>query len=152
MSRKWIALVTALAAVAITALAASSVLGGSSQPRPDYATVDVRLDNATPAAARSVSRKARRPKVLYLTGEGKVDTSPPPTGAGPYIDFKLSAKGCTRVVDGGVGPDSTDVYQQGSYIAGRGEYHVLMGVDDAASASPFSFTFTSHLICLKGVR
>ena len=152
MPRKWIAVLAAAVAAGGLALAATSVLGGSPQPRPDYAQVDAKLDNAKPSFARALARKGTKPKAIYLTGQGTVDTSPPPQGTGPYIDFTLSAKSCKRVVDGGIQTDNVDVYQQGTYIAGRGEYHVLMGLDDGAVATPVTFNYSSHLICLKGIK
>jgi hypothetical protein len=54
------------------------------------------------------------------------------------------------VIDGGVVADSTDVYQQGAYVATRTEYHVRLGFDD--DANPADFRISSHLICLKGVK
>ena len=92
MPRKWIAVLAAAVAAGGLALAATSVLGGSPQPRPAYAQVDAKLDNAKPSFARALARKGTKPKAIYLTGQGTVDTSPPPQGTGPYIDFTLSAR------------------------------------------------------------
>lgn len=153
MRRKWIAGVVALAAVGGTAAAATSVLGNGGEPpsRPDYATVAVDLGGAQPPHARQAKAVSTKPKVLYLKSRSQITINPAdPTvgGVGRYIDVKLT--GCSKVIDGGVFPSSTDVYMQGSYVKSPSEYHVLIGLDDTAPTTPF--TITSNLTCLKGAR
>jgi hypothetical protein len=147
MNRKWIFGAGTLIAIAATAVGASSVLGGGSEPRPDYATVDVRVDPVAGPAGLG-ERKAKKPQVLYLQGpESTVDVD----ATGPYIDVRLfSCPANSRVIDGGVFPDNTNVYEQGSYIPNSREYHVLLGFDDDGPAT--NFNITSHLVCLKRVK
>lgn len=153
-SRKWIVGIVALAALGAGAVTASAVIGGAgSSPRPEYAQVDVKM-GASPAPASASARraKAKKPKVVYLTGTAKtVDTAV----TGPYVDIRLfSCPGNSRVIGGGVVPSNTNIYQQGSYVPDRSEYHVLLGYDDEAvtGGTATSFTVTSHLICLKGAK
>ena len=56
------------------------------------------------------------------------------------------------MIDGGVVPSDThDVFVQGTYVANKRTYHVLIALDDAAvAASPrTSFSITSSLTCLQ---
>lgn len=155
MRRNFTFAITALAVVA-TAATATSVFGDGAaiDVRPGYATVEVpmRADGA-PAARAVAAAKARKPKVVYLTGQGTVNTDPAAGGTGPYIDFALKAPKnlCQRVVDAGIVAGNLDLFQQGSYVD-KGEYHVLMGLDDAAAGTPVTFSYDSHVICLKGVK
>jgi len=149
-SRKWLAGVVVLAAIGAGAVTASAVIGSGSSPRPSYAQVDVRMDaSSAPASTRA---KAKKPKVLYLTGgPSTVDTA----ATGPYVDVRLfSCPGTSRVIGGGVVPSNTNVFQQGTYTPNSSEYHVLLGYDDEAinAGGATSFTITSHLICLKGAK
>lgn len=148
----------ALAAVAALAFAATTVLGSGAtvDVRPSYATVEVEMrPDSGPMVARPAARKpvSSKPKVVYLSGEGTVNTDPAAGGTGPYIDFKLTAPKnlCPRVINGGINAGNLDLFQQGSFVS-RGEYHVLMGLDDAAAGTPVSFPYESQVICLKGVR
>lgn len=148
MSRKRVLGLVALLALAVTAVTAAAVFGGGSPGRPDYATVDVKMRGGASAAGRRAPRKAKKPAVIYLQGEQStvdVDT------LGPYIDMRLrSCPGKSRVLDGGVRPMNTGVYQQGTYIPNEKEYHVLIGFENGAT--PVDFEFTSHLVCIKGVK
>ena len=153
MSRKWIAALVALAAVASTALAAASAFSTDTQSRPDYTRVTVDLSDAR--AKGGVSGTTKKPKVVYLESSVPTSINPAPLAAGgfgPYIDLTL--KGCSKVVDGGVFPRSTDVYLQGSYIESPSKYHVLIGLDDAANTDPPHppFQVDTNLTCLKGVK
>ena len=152
MSRKWIGGLVAVAAVGAAALAASSVLGadGGGDPRPAYATVSVDLHQRAPATARPSAKKPKKPKLVYLQSPAPVPINPalPPDGVGPNVDVKLT--GCSKVVDGGVVADNTGVFVQGTYVASKGEYHVLIGLAPGATAAPFNIT--SNLTCLKGVK
>jgi hypothetical protein len=148
-----------LAAAATMAFAATSVLGSGAPKvdvRPSYATVEVTMQpERGPALSRPAGRKpvSNKPKVVYLSGEGTVNTDPAAGGTGPYIDFKLTAPKnlCPRVINGGINPGSLDLFQQGSFVH-KGDYHVLMGLDDGAAGTPTSFPYESQVICLKGVR
>ncbi len=108
--------------------------------------------DASSAPASTRRAKAKKPKVLYLTGgPSTVDTA----ATGPYVDVRLfSCPGTSRVIGGGVVPSNTNVFQQGSYTPNSSEYHVLLGYDDEAidAGGATSFTITSHLICLKGAK
>jgi hypothetical protein len=144
------------ATVGVFALAAASGFGDVAETglRPSYATVTVKMQAPAPLARRSAAKAAAKPKVVYLNGEGTVNTDPAaPGGTGPYIDFRLTAprRLCPRVINGGVDPGSLDLFQQGSYVE-NGDYHVLMGLDDGAKDTPTTFPYRSQLICLKGVR
>ncbi len=156
MSRKWIGGLLAVAAIAAASVAATSVLGadGAGSPRPAYATVNVDLSDAAPAAARPTTKaKKKKPKLVYLQSPAPVTINPADAaagGVGPFVDVRLT--GCSKVVDGGVAPTRADVYQQGSYVASASEYHVLIGIDGDHLADRTPFTITSHLICLKGVK
>ena len=155
--RRNVILGLAVLASAATAVAATSVFGegASLDERPGYATVNVQMGPAAaPGNTRAaVARKATKPKVVYLTGQGTVNTDPAAGGTGAYIDFALNAPKnlCPRVIDAGINAGNLDLFQQGSYVE-KGEYHVLMGLDDAAAATPVSFAYESHVICLKGVK
>ncbi len=152
MSGKWVLGLVALLAVAATAATATAVFGGDSPSRPDYATVDVKMDGGASGAGlsarKTAKKKAKKPTVIYLQGEpSTVDVST----TGPYVDVRLFAcPGSSRVLDGGVFPADTNVYQQGTYIPNSKEYHVLIGFDDGAT--PGDFQITSHLVCIKGVK
>jgi hypothetical protein len=149
-----LALVTTLA----MAVAAATVLGsgGRVDVRPSYATVQVKMQQAggVTAAKGAAKKKPKppKPKVVYLSGKGTVNTDPATGGTGPYIDFKLTAPRnvCPRVINGGINAGSLDLFQQGSYVQ-KGNYHVLMGLDDGAAGTPQSFPYESQVICLKGV-
>jgi hypothetical protein len=155
MSRKWISGLVGLVAVAGTALAATSAFSTDTQSRPEYTPVTVDLSDAR--AKGGVSGTKKKPKVVYLRSAAPTTINPAEpavgtTGVGAYIDVKLS--GCSKVIDGGVAPRSTDVYVQGSYIKSPSEFHVLIGLDDAAAAASPRATFLidTHLTCLKGVK
>ena len=113
------------------------------------------MQAAVPLARRAAAKAPAKPKVAYLAGQGTVNTDPAaPGGTGPYIDFELAAprRLCPRVINGGVDAANLDLFQQGSYVE-KGNYHVLMGLDDKAAAeTPTTFPYESHVICLKGVR
>ena len=140
----------ALAAVAAVAVGATTVFGsGPAVVQPAQVSVPMRGD-AAPALGRSAAaKKASKPKVVYLGGSGSLNTA----DTGAYIDFGLKAPKnlCPRVIDGGVKATNLDFFQQGSYVD-KGVYHVLMGLDDGAMATPVTIEYTTHLICLKGVR
>jgi hypothetical protein len=153
MSRRWIAGLATVAAVGGAAVAVAS--GGNTDDggRPTYATVSIDLSGATATTKRGISGTTK-PRVVYLQGPAE-PINPAPIaagGIGPYIDVKLT--GCTKVIDGGVVPDNTDVYLQGSYVKSKSEYHVLIGLDDEAVSDPApdAFTVRSNLTCLKGVK
>jgi hypothetical protein len=148
MSRKWILGTIMVVAVGLTATAASAVFGGGSTGRPDYASVEVRMDGVAPGSSNFRAKKAKKPSVIYLQGDvSTVDVS----ATGPYIDVGLaSCPGKSKVIDGGVAPQSTGVYQQGSYIPSDKEYHVLIGFE--TGETPADFQLTSHLVCIKGVK
>jgi hypothetical protein len=145
--RTWIAALAGAAALAVVAVAATSVLGaGDEAPRYGKLTIDLSKGEASKAQGQG---QAAKPKVIYLkSGETLVD----PLAIGtPYLDIKLT--GCRKVIDGGVLTQDHDIYVQGSYVANPGEYHVRIGFDDAAvAAGVHPFTITSHLTCLKGVK
>ena len=159
MSRKWIAGLVALAAVAGTAIGVAAALGTGASTRPPTATVTVDLSGEH-ANARSTGKAggtAKKPKVVYLESSTPTTINPAEAsagGVGPFIDVKLT--GCTKVIDGGVVPSRFDVYQQGTYIAhpkdGPAEYHVLIAVDNETKGDTTPFTITSSLTCLKGVK
>jgi hypothetical protein len=151
MRRKWTVGLVVLAAIVAAAATAATVFGGDSPTsRPSSATVKVRM-NPAPSAARPSAKKTKKATVQYLQGPATtIDT----VVTGPYVDVTLSGGGCKRVVDGGVFPQNTNVYEQGSYVEGKNTYHVLLGFDDEAviSGGVVPFQITSHLICLKGVK
>ncbi len=157
MSRKWIAGLVALAAVAGTAIGVGSALGTGAAARPPTATVAVDLGGAA-ANARAkggVAATTKKPKVVYLQSSTPTTINPADPaagGVGPYIDVKLT--GCSKVIDGGVVPSRTDVYQQGTYVKSPSEYHVLINLDQEsiAAGNRTPFTITSNLTCLKGVK
>jgi hypothetical protein len=145
MRRKWIvAGAAALAAVAGTAVMATSVFGGGSQARTDVAVVDVKMQSpASPASLRA--RKGKKPTVIYLSGEpSTVDSAV----LGANMDIRLfSCPASARAIEGGIAASDLSVDVQGSYISeNRREYHVLIQDEDAAGP----FTLISHLTCLKG--
>ena len=146
----------AAGAVAAAALGATAVFGSGSEDsvRPDYATVEVAMDGSDAAApARALAKKAKKPKVVYLSGTGSVNTADPPAGTGDFIDFALTTPKnlCPRVVDGGVSSTNLDFFHQGSYVE-KGVYHVLMGLDDNAAPTATTIQYATHVVCLKGVR
>ena len=135
-------------AASVAGLTAAAVSGGAGPSSlPSYANLEVELEPVA-GHARLSAAKAKKPRVVYLLGEpSSVDVD----STGPYVDIRLSScPGNSRVIDGGVVADSTDVYQQGSYVEAVDEYHVRLGFDDGAT--PADFEITSHLICLKGVK
>ena len=144
MRRKWIvAGAAALAAVAGTAMMATSVFGGGAEPREDVAVVDVKMQAAeSPSSQRA--NKARKPTVIYLTGEpSTVDSAQ----LGPNMDIRLfSCPANARAIEGGIEASDLHLDVQGSYISeNRREYHVLIQDEDALGP----FTLVSHLTCLK---
>ncbi len=148
MRGKWI-VGAVVAAAAIAGATASSVLGGDSSPRPDYATIDLKVEPKPSAPANPhQARKARKPRVIYLQGSPSiVDVS----ATGPYIDVRVSScPGSSKVIGGGAYADNTNIYEQGTYIPNDREYHVLLGFDDDGPAQ--AFTISSHLTCLKGAK
>jgi hypothetical protein len=148
MRRKWIAAGTAaIAAVAGATVMATSVFGGGSESRAGTAVVDVKMQSpAEPASLRA--KKGKKPTMLYLQTPAQAVDVAQTTG---FIDVRLSrCPGKSRVVEGGVLPDNTNVYEQGSYLEGTKTYHVLLGFDDTGPV--VNFNFTAHLTCIKGVR
>jgi hypothetical protein len=147
----------AAAAVAATALGATVVFGADSSAggRAALHSVDVAMGPSGRAAPERTlaakAKKKKKPKVVYLGGSGTINTAT----TGPFIDFGLDAPKnlCPRVIDGGIRLDDTRFYQQGSYVEG-GEYHVLVGLGETAAqnATPVSSGYTTHLVCLKGVK
>ena len=143
----------ALAALAAAGIGAATVFGSDADVRPPVTKVDVSMHRfQSPTLGRATAaKKARKPKVVYLGGDGSIDTAQ----TGPFIDFGLSAPRnvCPRVIDGGLKSDNFDFFQQGTYVdAASNTYHVLMGLDDNAAPTPVTIQYTTHLICLKGVR
>jgi hypothetical protein len=156
MSRKWIVGLVALVAVGGTAFAAGTAFSTGTDAGRHYSPVTVDLSKDAGATARAKGGiggggKPKKPKLLYLQSDTPttIDTN----ALGPYVDLALS--GCAKVVNGGVFPRAnTDVYVQGSYTAAPNEYHVLIGLDDAAAGTsprPVIQVDTS-LTCLKGVK
>lgn len=139
----------ALAAIATAAVAATAVFGGGSPSRPDYATVEIEMQRTdAPAARAAAAKKAKKPTVIYLQGQ---TTTVNVAETGPYVDVRLfSCPGNSRVIEGGVFPVNTGLYQQGSYIPSKKEYHVLIGFE--TGMTPVNFELSSHLTCLKGVK
>jgi hypothetical protein len=140
--------VAAALAAAVVGLTAGAVSGGAEPSSlPEYANIEVTLELVAGDAGFGAA-KAKKPRVLYLLGEASpIDVD----STGPYVDIRLaSCPGKSRVIDGGVVADNTDVYQQGSYVETSDEYHVRLGFDD--DATPADFEFSSHLTCLKGVK
>ena len=151
MSRKWIAALVALAAVAGGALAATSAFSTGTNARPPTANVTVDLSKAQRETGARATKK--KPRIVYLqssTPKTINPADPAAGGIGPYIDVKLT--GCAKVLDGGVNPSRFDVYMQGSYVASPSEYHVLLALDNEALGNRTPFTITSNLTCLKGVK
>jgi hypothetical protein len=119
----------------------------------------VKLDEERAIAGRAKPGRGgtSKPEVVYLqsgtpTTINTADVSA--GGFGPYIDLTLKGPGCSKVINGGAFPRSTDVYLQGSYVASPKKFHVLLALDDAAAAaSPRPvFQVDTSLICLKGVK
>lgn len=145
VSRKWALGIAALAAAALAGLGAAAVFGGGTTGLPAYAGVEIELQRSV---AASDAGKQGKPRILYLQGE---PTTIDVDSTGPYVDVGLlSCPGRSRVIDGSVVADNTNVYQQGAYLGSRSEYHVRLGFDD--EATPVDFKVTSHLICVKGAR
>ena len=156
MSRKWIAGLVALVAVAGTAIGVAAALGTGASTRPPTATVTIDLsgERANARAKGGAGATAKQPKLVYLESSTPTTINPAPAeagGVGPYVDVKLT--GCAKVIDGGVVPvNRFDVYQQGTYVKSPGEYHVLIAVDhETAATDTTPFQVTSSLTCLKGV-
>ena len=153
MRSKLIASGAAVAVAATAAFAATSVFGEEDAKSLPYTTVEVEMSApaATPGGPPlQRASKARRPKVLYFSGQGAVDVEL----TGSYVDVKLTAKpenACPRVIGGGIQVANLDVFQQGSSVGpGPGEYHVLAAFED--DTTPVDYTFASHLVCLKNVK
>ncbi len=144
--RTWMATLAGVAAIAVVAVGAASVLGaGDKAPRYGKLTID--LSKSKPS--KGPGNRQAKPRIIYLkSGETAID----PIAIGtPYLDIKLT--GCRKVIDGGILTQDHDIFVQGSYVENPGEYHVRIGFDDAAvAAGPHPFTITSHLTCLKGVK
>jgi hypothetical protein len=159
MSRKWIMGLVALTAVAGTAFAAGTAFSTGADSRPQYSslTVELNKERAIAARAKPGGGGTSKPEVVYLqsgtpTTINTADVSA--GGFGPFIDLTLKGPGCSKVINGGAFPRSTDVYLQGSYVQSPKKFHVLLALDDAAAASsprPVIQVDTS-LICLKGVK
>jgi hypothetical protein len=145
MRRKWIVGgVAALAAVAGAAVMATSVFGGGDEPRADVAVVDVKMQAAeSPSSQRA--QKARKPTVIYLTGEPSMVDS---AQLGRNMDIRLlSCPSNARAIEGGIEASDLSIDVQGSYIGeNRREYHVLIEDEDGVLGP---FTLASHLTCLK---
>ena len=160
MSRKWIGVAVATAVVGGTALAAASVGGDDSGPRPAYATVTVDLGEGDEVNARPKGiggggggGTAKKPQLVYLQSSTPVTINPADPaagGVGAFIDVKLT--GCKKVIDGGVVPSRFDVYSQGTYVANPAEYHALIAIDKESLGDRTPFTITSNLTCLKNVK
>lgn len=156
MSRKLIAVATTLAAAAAVAFVVASTSSTASETPPDYThlSIDLRDSPGTKALTKPSPGGPKKAEVIYLQGAPTtIDPADAPVGLSPYIDIKLT--GCSKVIDGGIVPtDTTNVYQQGSYVQNSKQYHVLIALDDAAAAaSPRApFTITSNLTCIKGVK
>jgi hypothetical protein len=156
MSRKWIASIAVLAIAGATTVAASSVLGEGASARPSYATVTVDVGaQAVAARPKATAGGSGGPRMVYLESSAPTTINPADPaagGLGPYVDVRL--KGCSKVLSGGVVPLSTDVYIQGSYVESPSKFHVLLGLDDAATlANPrLPFQINTNLTCLKGVK
>jgi hypothetical protein len=156
MSRKWIAGLVALVGVAGMGFAAGAALSGT-ESKPHYTplTIDLSKGERTTARAKAGPGGAAKPKLVYLASSTPttINTAEPAEGGfGAYIDLRL--RGCSKVIDGGVLPHSSDVYVQGSYVQSPGKYHVLIGLDDAAAAASPRPTFQvdTNLTCLENVK
>jgi len=156
MTRKLIAIATALAAAAAVAFVVASSTSTASETPPDYSrlTIDLGDRPGTKVFAKPAPGGSKKAQVVYLQGAPTtINPADEPAGLSPYVDIRL--KGCSKVIDGGVVPtDTTNVYIQGSYVGNARQYHVLIALDDAAAAeNPRApFTITSNLTCLKGVK
>jgi ABC-type transport system substrate-binding protein len=153
MSRKWIAGLVALVAVAATALAAAASLPERRpSPVPSYHTLKVDPATLHTVPQGKVTGKSK-PKLTYLESSTPTTINPADAaqgGIGPYVDVKLT--NCSKVISGGVVPISrTDVFVQGSYVSSPGEYHVLIAIDPDHLSDRTPFTIRSNLTCLKGV-
>ena len=143
-----------LTAVVAGGAAVAVAAPGAPEPAepPEYAHVDVRLGGS----AKAISGK--KPTLVYLQNDdaGTINPADPSAGGiGPYVDIALSGqtrRQCPRVIDGGVVPSRKDVYQQGTYFNGKGEYHVLLGPNLETQTEPTPYKIKSSLICLKGVK
>ena len=154
MRRKWIVGLAALAVVGATAGMATAVVGGGSEPRPDYATVNIKMEPTAGTAGLHAKKKKKKPTMIYLQGpSAPVDVTPSPPGTGAYIDVRLSkCPGNSRVIEGGVVPENVDVYEQGAYLESNQVYHVLIGFEDEPTGGLVDFNLSSHLTCIKGVK
>jgi hypothetical protein len=156
MSRKWIAGLVALAGVAAMGFAAGSALSGTDDGRTyTPLAIDLSKGERVSARANAGTGGTRKPKLTYLASSTPttINTAEPAEGGfGAYIDLRL--RGCSKVIDGGVFPHSSDVYVQGSYIQSPSKYHVLIGLDDAAAAASPRPTIQvdTNLTCLGGVK
>ena len=153
MNRKLIAglLTGVVAGGAAVAVAAPG--GPEPASRPDYARLDVHLGGSAKAITAG-----KKPTLVYLQKDNAGTINPAAEsagGIGPYIDVALSGqtrRECPRVIDGGIVPSRTDVYQQGTYFDGKGKYHVLLGVNEETQSDTTPFTIKSSLICMRGVK
>ena len=152
MSRRTIGGLVAVAAVGVAAVAVASPGGENAGERPPYATISIDLSDGNAHEKRGIAGTTKKPRLVYLQASTPttINPAPPPAGVGPYIDVKLT--GCAKVIDGGVAPDAVPIYQQGSYVVNKNEYHVLLAVNEESKDGQAPFTVTSHLICLKGVK
>lgn len=156
MRTKLIAAAMTLTAAAAIGVAIASTSSTASETPPGYTKLTIDLADAprTKALAKPAPGSSKKPEIVYLQGAATtIDPSDPPVGLSPFVDVKLT--GCSKVIDGGIVPkDTTNLFIQGSYVKNSRQYHVLIALDDgAASASPrASFTITSNLTCLKGVK
>jgi hypothetical protein len=156
MSRKWIAGLVALVGVAGMGFAAGAALSGTDDER-HYTplTIDLSKGEKVSARAKATPGGGGKPKLTYLASSTPttINTAEPAAGGfGAFIDLRL--RGCSKVIDGGVFPHSSDVYVQGSYIQSPSKYHVLIGLDDAAAAASPRPTIQvdTNLTCLEGVK
>jgi hypothetical protein len=156
MSRKWIAGLVALVAVAAMGFAAGAALSGTDDGRTyTPLTIDLSKGKKVAARAKAGPGATSKPKLTYLSSSTPttINTAEPADGGfGAYVDLRL--RGCDKVIDGGVFPHSSDVYVQGSYIQSPSKYHVLIGLDDAAAAASPRPTIQvdTNLTCLGGVK
>lgn len=143
---------TAALALGGAGAGAATVIGSAdSVTAPEVQRIHVELTERATDGAPALAAKGRRPKIVYLQGESTIDPS-----VGAYADVTLFSRACRgrgRLLGGGAVADNADVFQQGTYIVPKkGEYHVVLGFDDAAAESPASYEIASHLICARGVR
>ena len=151
MSRKWIGGLLTVAALAAAGVAATSVLGaedGGDSPRPAYATVEVDLSEATPAAATAVQQAQDEEAEADLPAEpGPGDDQP---GAGDRgrrrpEHRRRSSPAARRSSTAASCRAGRDVFVQGTYVANAGEYHVLIGLEDQDAAGRNTHPVHDHL-------